>query len=158
MNCVYSINNIHSKELLYIGSCKKLKKRIQNHKSESKIRTTRKLYKHINFYGWNNFEFNILCENIIIPENNKHILRLFEEQYRKAYKPILNTFVCMIEGDKKKHLSTPIKCKFCEKSIQRWNMSKHLKICHKKLQEEQIIIEPPNPPNPSEIQNINNEM
>ena len=155
MNCVYSINNIHSKELLYIGSCKRLKKRIQNHKSESKIRTTRKLYKYINHYGWNNFEFNILCENIIIPENNKHILRLFEEQYRKAYKPQLNTTVCMIEGDKKKHLAMPIKCIFCDKSIQRWNMSKHLKICSKKLQEEQIIIEPTEP---SEIQNINSEI
>lgn len=136
MNCVYSINNIHSKELLYIGSCGKLKKRINNHRSESKIRTDRKLYKYINHYGWNNFEFNILCENIIVPENNKDILRIFEEQYRKIYNPPLNSFMCFIE-DKKAHLSKPIKCDFCDKFIQRWNMSKHKRVCkHKPNMEE----------------------
>ena len=132
MNCIYTINNIHTQEVLYVGSCKKLSKRITNHKYESKKEINRKLYKYINYYGWNNFEFNIVCENIVIPEGNVNIMRLIEEQYRKLLKPKLNSFICIIE-DKKAYLKKPTKCKYCDCFIQRWNMPKHVKYHCKKI-------------------------
>ena len=135
MNCVDAIININSEEYLYVGSCKKLKKRITTHKAESKRAPNRKLYKYINFFGWDNVKFKILCDNVVIPEDNDIILRLIEEQYRKLLKPSLNHQICCVESDYKTHLSTKVKCKYCNVFVQRWNMSNHVhKWCKKTIQ------------------------
>lgn len=138
-NCVYTINNIHTQEVLYVGSCLKLSKRITNHKYESKTNPDRKLYKYINHYGWNNFEFKVVCENIVVSTDNTHIMRILEEQFRKLYKPQLNTHHCFIEN-KKEHISKLIKCKYCDSMLQKWNMSRHTKYsCKKKPVIEEVI-------------------
>lgn len=132
MNCVYAIINIHTKEYLYIGSCKNMKKRINTHRAESKRAPNRKLYKYINIMGWDNVTFSILCDNVVILEDNENVLRFLEEQYRKLLKPKLNHQICLIECDYKTHLSTKVKCKYCNSCVQRWNMSNHVhKYCKK---------------------------
>ena len=93
--CIYAIVWKYTGEVVYVGSCRRLMKRITNHKHESKLEKNRKIYKHINFFGWDKFYFKVLAENIVIPPKNKNMLRTIEDLYRKSYNPRLNSYKCI---------------------------------------------------------------
>ena len=94
MGIIYKITNkINNKS--YIGQTRNtLNKRLSAHKSESKTKDCMPLYRAIRKYGWENFEYSILEDEIILSELNER-----EICYIKHYDTYRNGYNATTGGD-----------------------------------------------------------
>lgn len=89
----YIKNKINGK--LYIGqTTKTIDKRIANHLQQAKIKTDRKLYNAIRKYGWDNFEYGIICHCDTLEELNQK-----ETEYIVRYDTIKMGYNMGLGGD-----------------------------------------------------------
>lgn len=102
----YIKNKLNNK--MYIGqTIYALKKRLQRHLSKARNGETFKLYQAIRKYGWENFEYGIICECVSVDELNRKETEYIEkyDTYKNGYNMTLGggSNVMFIDEYKQKH-------------------------------------------------------
>jgi len=113
---IYKITCICNTGLLYIGSTINFNRRVNKHKNdcynENKKCYNIKLYKTIREYGFNNFEFSIICK---INNISKKEALITEQYYIYELKPNLNTYKSYITEEEIKQKNQEYRKKNKEK-------------------------------------------
>jgi group I intron endonuclease len=94
---IYSIYKVTNKVngKLYIGFDSNWPNRKINHKSKAKIGSNRHFHNAIRKYGWDNFEWEVICQSL----DGEYLLKVMEPYFIKYYNTFNNGYNYTLGGE-----------------------------------------------------------